>query len=104
MRFVALPLLVKDVDLDRQIGVGGRLVFQLVERCQKFEADELVADAEAILELWSRDDDAVDECHQSCLVLDCRGVAQLPHHNGETVTITCVKFVTFVIGWQGGEI
>ena len=96
LRFVALPLLVEDVDLDGQVGVGGCLVLELVERCQKFKADELVADAQAILELRSRDDDAVDECHQSCLVLDCRGVAQLPHHNGETVTIAC-GFVRFVI-------
>lgn len=89
LRFVALPLLVEDVDLDRQVGVGGRLVFQLVERREEFEADELVADAQAILELRSRDDDAVDESHQSRLVLDRRGVAQLAHHNGETVTIAC---------------
>ncbi len=96
LRFVALPLLVEDVDLDGQVGVGGCLVLELVERCQKFEADELVADAQAILELRSRDDDAVDEGHQCCLVFDCGSVAQLTHHHGETVTIAC-GFVRFVI-------
>ena len=89
LRFVRLPLFVEDVNLDSQVGVGRGLGFELVERCQQFEADELVADAKPILELWSRDDDAVDEGHQCRLVLDCRSIAQFAHNDGETVTITC---------------
>lgn len=51
LRFVALPLLLKDVYLDGKIRIRGRFTFQLVENGEELEADELVTDPEPILEL-----------------------------------------------------
>ena len=44
LRFVALPLLLKDVYLDGKIRIRGRFTFQLVENGEELEADELVTD------------------------------------------------------------
>lgn len=88
LRFVTLPLFVEDVDLDGQIRVGDCLILQLVEGGQQLHANEFVADAQPILELRGRNDDAVDESHQCRLVFDCRSIAQFAYNNGETVTIT----------------
>lgn len=88
LRFVTLPLFVEDVDLDGQIRVGDCLILQLVEGGQQLHANEFVADAQPILELRGRNDDAVDESHQCRLVFDCRSIAQFTYNNGETVTIT----------------
>jgi len=52
LRLIAFSLLVKDVDLDGQISIIDSLSLQIVENVEQLQADEFVADADAILELW----------------------------------------------------
>lgn len=90
LRLIAFSLLVKDVDLDGQISIIDSLSLQIVENVEQLQADEFVADADAILELWRWYDNAIDEGHQSCFVFNTGRIFQFSNDNTESITVTYV--------------
>ena len=88
---VAGPLLVEHVQLHLEVAVeaaAARGRPDLLEDVDQLEADELIADAVAVLELGRGDDEAVDEGQQHRLVLVVReavGAAQLLDNDLEDI-------------------
>jgi hypothetical protein len=61
------------------------------ENVVEFEAEELISNANAVLELGHRDDEAVDKGQQCNLVLEIVGVQQLAQYHFEPVALTFVS-------------